>query len=67
MNNIYLNKLVKFKNMNNWRGYPLVGEVIEYDNKILKINVFGLYGQGTTTLIHDVSIEDVEIIIFNNK
>ena len=56
--------IVKFKKVNNARGYPLTGQIVDADNQHAIVKAWGLYGPGTDTEINDVPVEDLERIDF---
>ena len=62
MSNIERDSLVRFKRVLNARGYPATGSVIEVKDGLAKIEVFGLHGPGSTTMVHDVPVDDIETL-----
>lgn len=54
-------ELVKFKSVNNARGYPLTGTVEAIrDNGTIDVKAFGLIGPGADSMVSEVPPEDLE-------
>lgn len=51
---------VSFREVNNARGYPATGEVIEVSEDKATVRAFGLYGPGTETTVNDVPLEELK-------
>lgn len=52
--------IVRFKNLKNWRGYQLCGNIIEADDEYARVEAIGYEGAGTKTEINNVPLADLE-------
>lgn len=53
-------RVVGFKNLKNWRGYPATGEVVNVSDGVADVNAYGLIGPGSESGVRGVPLDELD-------